>query len=76
MSLSTEEQLRLSRLNLQKEVRSALSCRTKSQKIALVARWKELYSPLYVKELLSVARNKRVAEDILSWDLGNFRGNK
>lgn len=76
MSLSTEEQLRLSRLNLQKEVRSALVCRTKSQKIALVARWKELYSPLYVKELLSVARNKKVAQDILSWDLGNFRGNK
>ena len=76
MSLSIEEQLRLSRLNLQMEVRSALSCRTKKQKIDLVNKWKEKYSPLYVKELLSVARNKRVAEDILSWDLGNFRGNK
>ena len=76
MSLSIEEELKASRRLLQMEVRAALACKTKKSKIALVARWKELYSPLYVKELLSVARNKKVAEDILSWDLGNFRGNK
>jgi hypothetical protein len=76
MSLSIEEQLRQSRLNLQMEVRMALSCRTKKQKIALVAKWKEKYSPIYVQELLNVARNKKTAVDILDWDLGNFRGNK
>ena len=69
MSLSIEEQLRRSRLNLQKEVRAALSCRTKSEKLSLVARWKKDYPPLYVKELIAVAKNKRVASDILEWDL-------
>jgi hypothetical protein len=53
-------------------VRAALACRTKAQKLALVARWKEQYDPIYVKELLNVARNKQAAGDILDWDLNNF----
>lgn len=69
MSLSIKEQLRQSRINLQKEVGAALMCRTKKQKITLVERWKSQYSPLYVQELLRVARNKQVCGDILAWDL-------
>ena len=69
MSLSIEEQLRQSRVNLQMEVHAALMCKTKKQKIALVDRWKQQYSPIYVQELLRVARNKDVAGDILKWDL-------
>lgn len=67
MSLSIE--LLESRRALQGEIRAALACRTKKAKIALVNRWKEQYSPIYVQELLNVARNKRVAGDILAWDL-------
>ena len=67
------EELRASRLLLQSEVRAALACRTKKQKIALVARWKSQYSPIFVQELLNVARNKKVAGDILHWDLESFR---
>lgn len=76
MSLSTDEQLRKSRLNLQVEVRAALACRTKKQEIALVERWKEKYGPIYVQELLNVARNKQAAGDILAWDLDNMKGRK
>ena len=63
------EELRASRLLLQMEVRAALACRTKKQKIALVARWREKYSPIFVQELLNVARNKQAAGDILHWNL-------
>ena len=63
------EELRASRLLLQMEVRAALACRTKKQKIALVARWKSQYSPIFVQELLNVARNKQAAGDILHWNL-------
>ena len=63
------EELRASRLLLQSEVRAALACRTKKQKIALVARWKSQYSPIFVQELLNVARNKQAAGDILHWNL-------
>lgn len=73
MSLSIEEQLRQSRLNLQREIRAALSCRTKQEKLALVASWKSKYSPTYVDQLIRVARNKEVARDILAWDLNNFK---
>lgn len=69
MSLSIDEQLRRSRLNLQHEVRQALMCKTKRQKIELVERWKAKYDPIYVQELLNVARNKQAAGDILAWDL-------
>ena len=72
MSQSIDEQLLASRRRLQFEVRAALSCRTKAQKLALVARWREQYDPIYVQELLNVARNKQAAGDILAWDLNNF----
>ena len=68
------EELRASRLLLQGEVRAALACRTKKQKIALVAKWRKKYSPIFVQELLNVARNKQAAGDILHWDLDTFRG--
>ena len=74
MSLSIDEQLRRSRLNLQHEVRQALMCKTKRQKIELVERWKAKYDPIYVQELLNVARNKQAAGDILAWDLDKLRG--
>lgn len=49
-------------------------CKTKRQKIELVQRWKAKYDPIYVQELLNVARNKQAAGDILAWDLDKLRG--
>ena len=69
MSLSIEDELRQSRKRLQGEIRAALMCKTKKQKIELVERWKAKYDPIYVQELLNVARNKQAAGDILAWDL-------
>lgn len=69
MNQSIREQLLQSRRDLQVEVRRALLCKTKAQKIALVEEWRSKYSPIYVQELLNVARNKRAAGDILAWDL-------
>jgi hypothetical protein len=74
MSLSIEEELRLSRLLLQYEIREALGCRTKKAKLALVAKWRGKYPAVFVEELLGVARDKEVAGKILAWDLDKFRG--
>jgi hypothetical protein len=68
-NLSIEQQLRDSRRWLQGEIKAALACRTKKQKIALVDRWKSQYSPITVQELLNVARNKSAAGDIIHWNL-------
>lgn len=73
MSQSIEEQLRVSRMRLQMEVRNALGCKTKKQKIDLVRAWKEKYDPIYVQELLNVARNKSAAGDIVSWDVERMK---
>ena len=70
-NLSIEQQLLESRRWLQGEIKAALACRTKKQKIALVDRWKLQYSPITVKELLNVARNKSAAGDIIHWELGD-----
>ena len=76
MSLSIEEQLLQSRLRLQGEIRAALECKTKKDKIELVQRWRQRYCPDHVQELLNVARNKQVAGDILAWNLTAFRKSK
>jgi hypothetical protein len=47
----------------------ALSCTNKKQKIALAAEWKEKYSPTHYKELIACAKNKRIAGDIIHWNL-------
>ena len=70
-NLSIEQQLLDSRRWLQGEIKAALACRTKKQKIALVDRWKSQYSPITVQELLNVARNKSAAGDIIHWELGD-----
>jgi hypothetical protein len=70
-NLSIEQQLLESRRWLQGEIKAALACRTKKSKIALVDRWKSQYSPITVKELLNVARNKSAAGDIIHWELGD-----
>ena len=62
-------QLIQTRKNLQYEIRRALDCRSNQEKIDLVNEWKEKYHPIFVKELIRVAKNKTVAYDILKWDV-------
>ena len=62
-------ELRESRIRLQQEIRRALSCIRKTQKIKLAAEWKAKYSPAYYAELIRCAKNKEVARSILDWKL-------
>ena len=61
-----------SRVKLRDEVRSALACRTKKQKLDLVQRWKSEYSPTSVAEMLRIARNKSTAGEIANWDINKL----
>ena len=63
------KQLYESRVRLRAEIRAALSCRTKKQKLDLVKRWKSEYSPTSVAEMLRIARNKSTAGEIANWDI-------
>jgi hypothetical protein len=62
-------QLYESRLKLKGEMRAALLCRTKKEKLDLVKRWKLEYSPTSVNEMLRIAKNKSAAGDIANWDI-------
>lgn len=61
-----------SRKRLQVELRKALSCISPSSKRKLAAQWREKYSEVTYNELIRCARNKKVAGDILGWDLDEF----
>ena len=73
-SADPEIQLALyqSRKRLKVEMSRALSCISPAAKRRLAAEWKEKYSDLFYRELLSCARNKQVARDISNWDLDEF----
>ena len=61
-----------SRVKLRDEVRAALACRTKKQKLDLVKRWKSEYSPTSVDTMLRIARNKSTAGKIANWDINKL----
>ena len=67
--LATRMALRDSRIQFQQEMKRALSCTRKAQKIALAKEWREKYSPYTYKELIACAKNKQVAGDIIHWKL-------
>lgn len=69
IGLDTRMALRESRIRFQKEMVKALSCTSKKQKIALAAEWREKYSPTHYKELIACAKNKRVAGEIIHWNV-------
>jgi hypothetical protein len=59
--------LRNSRIQLRQEMRRALSCIKKTDKIKLAAEWKEKYNPVHYRELIRCAKNKQVAIAIANW---------
>jgi hypothetical protein len=56
-----------SRLRLKREMQRALSCISPAAKRKLAREWEETYSALFYKELLSCAKNKKVAMEIADW---------
>jgi len=62
-----QEQLYNSRMKLKREMQRAIQCIKPSSKRKLAAEWKEKYSELFYKELISCARNRDVKHEIAYW---------
>ena len=67
--LATRMALRDSRIQLKQEMRKALSCIKKIDKIKLAKEWQELYNPIHYRELIRCAKNKEVAAVIANWKI-------
>jgi hypothetical protein len=65
--LATRMALRDSRIRLQIEMRRALSCIKKVDKIRLAKEWQQKYNPVHYRELIRCAKNKEVAAVIANW---------
>ena len=75
MGMSGDLRLELyhSRKRLKLEMQRALSCISSAAKRKLAAEWREKYSELFYKELISCAKNKNVAREIASWDVEGMK---
>ena len=69
IELATRMALRESRIRLQQEMRRALSCIKKADKIRLAKEWGEMYNPVHYRELIACAKNKQVAAVIANWKI-------
>ena len=67
--LATRMALRDSRIRLKEEMKRALSCTRKTQKIRLAKEWQENYNPVHYRELIACAKNKEVAAIIANWKI-------
>ena len=70
--LATRMALRDSRIQLQQEMRKALSCTRKLQKIKLAKEWEEKYNPVHYRELIRCAKNKEAAGVIANWKINEL----
>jgi len=50
----------------------AIVCRTKRQKIALAAEWRENYSQMTYDQLIDLAKNHHARLKVAYWDLADF----
>lgn len=66
------EKLRATRLDFKLQMQLAIKCKTKKQKIKLAAAWKERYSDLQYKELISCARSEQYRIKIANWNVDGF----
>ena len=75
MDMNEDMKLELyrSRLRLKKEMARALSCISPAAKRKLAAEWRETYSELFYKELISCAKNKSVCREIANWDVEGMK---
>lgn len=70
--MDLQTQLYESRKRLKWEMQRALSCISPASKKKLASEWREKYSELFYRELISCAKNKKVAADIANWELSDF----
>ena len=72
ISLNDLEKLSSERLMFKTEMMRALSCKTKKQKIALAAEWRERFSAMTYASLIDLAKNHTARLKVAYWDLPNF----
>jgi hypothetical protein len=72
MAIPDIERLSQERLLYKTEMMRVLSCRTKKQKIALAAEWRERFSPMTYDGLISLAKNHTARLKVAYWDLPEF----
>ena len=72
MAMQDIERLNQERQMYKTEMMRALSCRTKKQKIALAAEWREKYTPMTYDGLISLAKNHTARLKVAYWDLPDF----
>lgn len=66
------ERLNQERQIYKTEMMRALSCKTKKQKIALAAEWRERFSPMTYDGLINLAKNHTARLKVAYWDLPDF----
>ena len=67
--VDVQAQLKATRLTLKIEANKVRQCITPAKKRNLVAYWNSQFSPLFVKELIGMAKDRRSCEKIAQWDL-------
>jgi len=72
MAMQDIERLNQERQMYKTEMMKALSCRTKKQKIALAAEWREKYTPMTYDGLINLAKNHTARLKVAYWDLPDF----
>ena len=72
MAMQDIERLNQERQMYKTEMMRALSCRTKKQKIALAAEWREKYTPMTYDGLINLAKNHTARLKVAYWDLPDF----
>jgi len=70
------ERLNQERQMYKTEMMRALSCRTKKQKIALAAEWREKYTTMTYDGLISLAKNHTARLKVAYWDLPHFESKR
>ena len=70
------EKLSQERYLYKSEMLKAIVCRTKRQKIALAAEWREKYSPMTYDSLIALAKNHTARLKVAYWDLPNFENKR
>jgi len=70
------ERLNQERQMYKTEMMRALSCRTKKQKIALAAEWREKYTPMTYDGLINLAKNHTARLKVAYWDLPHFESKR
>ena len=65
-------ELKSYRILLKMEMMRVLHCHSNDEKRLLAKEWKEKYSQIFYKELVSMAKKKNVRAKVANWDIDGF----